>query len=154
VQRLSDSIPFPLVLNPAGANVGIGTSTPQAGLDVNGSGRFTNGLTITGALDLGIAEFNPTSSTTTAGSVIVSSINTSSFNSAFYNYSISSGSNARAGQIMSIWNGTTIRHTEVTTTDIGNTNSALFAVGISGANVQLQFTSSGAWTVKSIANLI
>jgi hypothetical protein len=55
---------------------------------------------------------------------------------------------------MSIWNGTTVRFTEVTTTDIGNTNTALFAVGISGANVQLQFTSSGAWTVKSIANLL
>jgi hypothetical protein len=55
---------------------------------------------------------------------------------------------------MSVWNGTTVRFSEVATTDIGNTNSALFAVGLSGANVQLQFTSSGVWTVKSIANLI
>ena len=55
---------------------------------------------------------------------------------------------------MSVWSGTTIRYTEVTTTDIGNTNSALFAVDISGANVRLQFTSSGVWRVKSIANLL
>jgi len=84
----------------------------------------------------------------------VSSINTGSATSAFYNYTVASGSNARSGQVMSVWNGTTVRFTEVTTTDIGNTNSALFAVGISGANVQLQFTSSGVWTVKSIANLL
>jgi hypothetical protein len=136
-------------------NVLIG-STSDSGerLQVSGSGKFTNGLVVTGALDIGIAEFNSTSSITTAGSIIVSSNATASYNSAFYNYSISSGSNARAGQIMSIWNGTTIRYTEVLTTDIGNTNSALFAVGISGANIQLQFTSSGVWTVKSIANLL
>ena len=82
------------------------------------------------------------------------SLNTGSATAAFYNYTIASGSNARSGQVMSVWNGTTVRFSEVATTDIGNTNSALFAVGISGANVQLQFTSSGVWTVKSIANLI
>jgi hypothetical protein len=131
------------------------TGSTKFGTLTSNTHQFTGSVSILGGpLDLGIAEFNPTSSTTTAGSLVVSSINTSSFNSAFYNYSISSGSNARAGQIMSIWNGTTIRFTEVTTTDIGNTNSALFAVGISGANVQLQFTSSGAWIVKSIANLL
>jgi len=55
---------------------------------------------------------------------------------------------------MSVWSGTTVRFTEVTTTDIGNTNTASFAVGISGANVNLSFTAPGVWTVKSIANLL
>jgi hypothetical protein len=55
---------------------------------------------------------------------------------------------------MSVWNGSTVRYTEVTTTDIGNTNTASFAVGISGANVNLSLTAPGAWTVKSIANLL
>jgi hypothetical protein len=33
-------------------NVGIGTTTPSASLDVSGSGRFTNGLDVTGSLDV------------------------------------------------------------------------------------------------------
>jgi len=34
----------------ASGNVGIGTKTPSASLDVSGSGRFTNGLTVTGSV--------------------------------------------------------------------------------------------------------
>ena len=34
----------------SGNNIGIGTSTPSYKLDVSGSGRFTNGLTVTGSL--------------------------------------------------------------------------------------------------------
>jgi len=104
--------------------------------------------------DIGLAEFNSTSSATAAGTTTVSSIATGSFTSAFYNYTIASGSNARAGQVMSVWSGGTIRYTEVTTTDIGNTATASFAVAISGANVNLSFTAPGVWTVKSIANLL
>ena len=117
----------------------------------------TNSLTASYAnsvFDVGIAEFNSTSSTTTAGTTVVSSINTGSFTSAFYNYTIASGSNARAGQVMSVWSGSTVRYTEVTTTDIGNTATASFAVAISGPTVRLNFTAPGVWTVKSIANLL
>jgi hypothetical protein len=104
--------------------------------------------------DIGIAEFNTTSSITAAGTTVVSSINTGSFSSAFYNYTILSSSNARSGQIMSVWSGSAVRYTEVTTTDLGNTATASFAVAISGANVRLNFTAPGVWTVKSIANLL
>jgi hypothetical protein len=143
-------------------NAGAGSGFPFSGsavitgsLLVSGSGlTVTGSLSTLGTLNLNNARFNSTSSITPAGAIIVSSNATGSSNSAFYNYSISSGSNARAGQIMSVWSGSTIRYTEVTTTDLGNTNSALFAVGISGTNVQLQFTSSGVWTVKSIVNLL
>jgi hypothetical protein len=143
-------------------NAGAGSGFPFSGsavitgsLLVSGSGlTVTGSLSTLGTLNLNNARFDSTSSITPAGAIIVSSNATGSFNSAFYNYSISSGSNARAGQIISVWSGSTIRYTEVTTTDIGNTNSALFAVGISGANVQLQFTSSGVWSVRSIVNLL
>jgi hypothetical protein len=157
-------------------SVGIGTSSPSAKLQVSGSLTVTSGsifgtstsnihqftgsavitgsLVVTGAFDLGIAEFNSTSSTTTAGTTIVSSYATGSANSAFYNYYISSGSNARAGQIMSVWSGSTINYTEVTTTDLGNTNTASFAVTLATGNVRLSFTAPGVWTVKSIVNLL
>ena len=119
-----------------------------------GSAVITGSLVVTGSTDLGIARFNSTSSATTAGTTIVSSNATASYNSAFYNYYISSGSNARAGQIMSVWSGSTINYTEVTTTDIGNTNTASFAVTLATGNVRLSFTAPGVWTVKSIANLL
>jgi hypothetical protein len=119
-----------------------------------GSAVITGSLVVTGSFDLGIAEFNSTSSATTAGTTIVSSYATASYNSAFYNYYISSGSNARAGQIMSVWSGSTINYTEVTTTDLGNTNTASFAVTLATGNVRLSFTAPGVWTVRSIVNLL
>ena len=119
-----------------------------------GSAVITGSLVVTGSFDLGIAEFNSTSSATTAGTTIVSSYATASYNSAFYNYYISSGSNARAGNIMSVWSGSTIQYTEVTTNDIGNTNTASFAVTLATGNVRLSFTAPGVWTVRSIVNLL
>jgi len=100
------------------------------------------------------SEFHNTSSLTTSGTTTISQLATGSYISAFYNYSIISASNARAGQIMSIWSGSTATYTEVTTTDIGNTSTASFAVSVVGSNVQLNFTAPGTWTVRTIANLL
>ena len=46
-------------------------------------------------------------------------INTSSYGGAFFDYTAHSASNARAGSVMSVWNGSNISFTETTTTDIG-----------------------------------
>jgi hypothetical protein len=40
----------PIMIITGSGNVGIGTTTPSYTLDVSGSGRFTNGLTVTGSL--------------------------------------------------------------------------------------------------------
>jgi spore maturation protein SpmB len=138
----------------ANGQVGINQPNPQFNFDVSGSGRYTNGLTVTGSFDLANAEFNATASNSSAGNVLVSTNPTASYVSAFYNYSITSGTNARAGQIMSIWNGNTLRYTEVTTTDIGNTSTAVFSASISAGNVLLHLSSSGVWNVRSIVNLL
>jgi hypothetical protein len=42
----------------------------------------------------------------------------------------------------------------VTTNDIGNTNTASFAVTLATGNVRLSFTAPGVWTVRSIVNLL
>ena len=111
-------------------------------------------LQVTGSFDLRNAEFNATASNSSAGNVLVSTNPTASYVSAFYNYSISSGSNARAGQIMSVWNGNTLRYTEVTTTDIGSTTNVNFSASINAGNVLLHLSSSGVWNVRSIVNLL
>jgi hypothetical protein len=124
-----------------------------------GSAVITGSLTVTGStsvesLNIGSSKFNNTSSITSAGTTIVSVLPTSSYTSCFYNYTIASGSNARSGQVMSVWNGANIRYTEVTTMDIGNTATASFAVALSGENIQLSFSAPGSWTVKNISNLL
>jgi hypothetical protein len=148
-QSASNAVTAAFATSASWAPGGGGASFPYTG-----SAVITGSLVVTGSFDLGIAEFNSTSSATTAGTTIVSSYATGSANSAFYNYYISSGSNARAGQIMSVWSGSTINYTEVTTNDLGNTNTASLAVTLATGNVRLSFTAPGVWTVKSIVNLL
>jgi hypothetical protein len=154
----------------AGTNVTISPINGMGSVTINaaagaafpftGSALITGSLTVTGSisttstLNIGNSQFNNTSSVTVAGTTPISQLATGSYISAFYNYSIISSSNARAGQIMSIWSGSTVKYTEVTTTDIGNTSTASFAVNVVGGNVQLNFTAPGVWTVRTITTLL
>ena len=178
----SETNPNAFVVSGSG-RIGINQPNPEFNFDVSGSGRYTNGLQVTGSLiapiitgslfgtasfannavtasyansgfQIANSQFHNTSSLTTSGTTTISQLATGSYISAFYNYSIISASNARAGQIMSIWSGSTATYTEVTTTDIGNTSPASFAVNVVGSNVQLNFTAPGTWTVRTIANLL
>jgi len=80
---------------------------------------------------------------------------TGSYSSAFFKYTVTSGSNARSGEIMSVWNGVTTSFTDNSTTDIGTTTDVTSSVEISGANVQLNMqTNSSGWRIKSIATFM
>jgi len=88
---------------------------------------------------------------TNSGSFVVYSLPTASYDTAFFDYSIKSGSNARAGQIMAIQSGTSVNFTETTTTDFGNTTAVSFTVIVSGSNMVLTGSAAtGSWTIKSI----
>jgi len=88
---------------------------------------------------------------TNSGSFVVYSLPTASYDTAFFDYSIKSGSNARAGQIMAIQSGTSVNFTETTTTDFGNTSAVVFTVQVSGSNMVLTGSAAtGSWTIKSI----
>jgi hypothetical protein len=88
---------------------------------------------------------------TNSGSFVVYSLPTASYDTAFFDYSIKSGSNARAGQIMAIQSGSSVNFTETTTTDFGNTTAVSFTVIVSGSNMVLTGSAStGSWTIKSI----
>ena len=88
---------------------------------------------------------------TNSGSFVVYSLPTASYDTAFFDYSIKSGSNARAGQIMAIQSGSSVNFTETTTTDFGSTTAVSFTVIVSGSNMVLTGSAAtGSWTIKTI----
>jgi hypothetical protein len=121
---------------------------------ISGSLIVTGSIAVTGSLSIGNSQFNNTSSITAAGTTTISSLSTGSYISAFYNYAVVSSTNSRAGQIMAIWNGSTIRYTEVVTSDIGSTSTVSFATVLSGNNVNLNVTAPAGWTVRTITNFL
>ena len=88
---------------------------------------------------------------TNSGSFVVYSLPTASYDTAFFEYSVKSGSNARAGTIMAIQSGSSVNFTETTTLDFGSTTAISFTVVVTGSNMALTGSSTtGAWTIKSI----
>ena len=82
-------------------------------------------------------------------------IDLGSYNAATFDYVIMDGSNMRAGNIASVWNGSSSSHNEINTTDLGNTNNVNFDVSHDGKlNVVVN---GGTWTVqinyKAIGNI-
>ena len=94
--------------------------------------------------------------TTTQSYTTIYNIATGSANGAFVNYTILSGSNARAGQLMSVWTAGTASYTETSTTDIGNTDQIDFAVIMTGAVAQIAVSASATtgWQVKTALNIL
>jgi hypothetical protein len=88
---------------------------------------------------------------TNSGSFTVYSLPTASYDTAFYDYSVRSGSNARAGQIMAIQSGSVVNYTETTTMDFGSTSGLSLGVFVSGSNMVLTGSAATtAWTIKTI----
>ena len=92
---------------------------------------------------------------TNSGSFVVYSIPTASYDGVFVEYTIKSGSNARAGTIMSTWAGSSIEFTEVDTMDIGSTTAVGLTMILSGSNAVMTGSSStGTWTIRTIIRAI
>jgi len=93
----------------------------------------------------------------TAGTNTVYSIPTSAYTGAFIDYTlVSTGTTgARAGNIMTIWSGTSANFTETSTNDIGTTTGVTFTVAVSGNDAVLSSsaTTTG-WTLKTIVRSI
>ena len=153
----------PLYLQPAGTgNIIIGSggsnkvligTSGDAGfkLDVNGTGRFSSNLTVTGSviIDGGLFDTTSTSSLAT-GSTLIYSVNTGSYTAGFFDYYAVSGSNGRAGTIMSFWLGGQVQYTDNSTPDVGNTSNIAFSMSLAGSSAQLFASASSAgWNVKT-----
>jgi hypothetical protein len=128
------------------------------------SGSLDNAISASYAATASYSDQFNIGQTQTQYATVTSSINgsntvftqaTGSYTSAFFKYTVTSGSNARSGEIMSVWNGTTSAFTDNSTIDIGTTTDVTSSVEISGANVQLNMqTNTSGWRIKSIATFM
>jgi hypothetical protein len=120
-------------------NVGIGTTTPSASLQVNGDTILSSSL-----------YSSRQSSSLNAGDTLLYQVDTGSYTAGFFDYYATSGSNGRAGTIMSFWLNGSIVYSDNSTTDIGTTLDLAFSMSLAGANAQLfASASSNSWTVKT-----
>jgi hypothetical protein len=127
-------------------NVGIGTTTPSASLQVQGNFQISTGSLYTYGQNTDID----------SGSIrTVMSVSTGSYRAAFFDYVLNKSTNARAGTVFSVWNGTSVEWNDVSTNDIGNTTEVNLSVGLSGANVILYASSStNDWSMKALSRML
>ena len=119
-------------------------------LRLSGSANITGSLSISGSLLL-----NQSTSSLGISTQTVSTNATSSYTSVFYNYTLASGSNARAGQVIAVWSGSAIQYMDNSTTDIGNTALVALTASLSAGNVLLTTVlPTAGWTVKTLVNLL
>ena len=167
------------------ANVGIGSTSPGAKLDVSGSvratsftGSFSGSLTglasnatsasyaatasyatnltvaSTLVLDATLTDYASVGASS-VGSNNLFSQNTSSYTSAFFKYTAASASNARSGEVVAVWNGTTVQFTDFSTVDVGTTTAVTSSVVIVTGQVQFNMqTNTSGWAIKSMATFM
>jgi hypothetical protein len=80
---------------------------------------------------------------------------TGSYSSAFFKYSVTKGSNSRAGEVMAAWVGGTLQYTDNSTLDIGDTSGVVASAIISSNSVQFNLTTADSgWTLKSLGTFM
>ena len=85
----------------------------------------------------------------------VYSLPVSAYTGAFFDYTVSNTTGARAGNIMSIFSGTSVEFTETSTNDIGSTTDIIFTMSSDGSNASLQVSAATTgWEVKTIVRSI
>ena len=127
-------------------NVGIGTTTPSASLQVQGNFQISTGSLYT---------YNANTDIDSGSFRTIITVATSSYRAAFFDYVLTSGSNARAGTVFSVWQGTSVEYADTSTNDIGNTSGVNLLVSMSGANIGLFASSSNDnWSMKALARLL
>ena len=124
---------------------------------ITGSNNFIGDQNIVGSLTISSSIYRTAIISSTIANITQSihNLSTSSFDGAFIEYTAVSASNARAGNIMSVWDGTNITFAETTTTDIGDTSNLLFQVALTQSVAQIQsYTTSTGYRLKTIIKAI
>lgn len=132
-----------------GSYITSGSSVVTGSASVLGTSSI-NGIALIGTSSAQ-ALYTTAKITTINGTNTIYSLQTASYDGAFFDYTLISGADARAGQIMSIWSGSEVRYTETTTTDIGSTSDFTFSVAITAGSASLQcITTTAGAIIKTI----
>lgn len=82
-------------------------------------------------------------------------VTTGSYTAAMCKYTLYNGTNARAGQFMTVWNDGIINYTDIATTDIGSTSAITLSSALVGSSIRINaVTTAGGWTIKMLATFI
>lgn len=120
-----------------------------------GSNSFIGSQTIAGGENISPALFTSIQSTINSGSQQIYAFDFNSYNSIFFDYSLTSGSNARAGSIVVSINDNQVKYYENTTEDNGDTSDVNFDVELSSSLFVLNADSlTDNWLFKSIVRAI
>ena len=147
------------VLNAISASYALNATSASYALDSTNAVNATSAsnFVVTNTLALK----NTLSDAATIASSVVGSNNvftraTGSYTSAFFKYTVSNGSNARSGEVMAVWNGTSVQYTDFSTLDIGSTrNNVTASVSIVSSDVQFNIqTNTSGWSIKSLVTFI
>jgi len=132
-----------------GLLTGSSTIVTPSTFPYTGSAQITGSLIINNALSTAVSNLVNTGTTT------LYAFATASYDGVFVDYTARSGSNARAGQLMGIWDSTSVNFTETTTTDFGSTDGLTLGMNISSSAiiVSASATTNG-WTIKTIIRSI
>ena len=80
---------------------------------------------------------------------------TGSYTSAHGKYALHSGSNARAGEFITVWNGTNVTYYDNSTTDIGDTSTITFQSSIVTSQIQINAVAgSSGWSLKMLVTYL
>jgi hypothetical protein len=114
--------------------------------------NFTVAQTLT--LDETLTDFAKVNSTVVGSNNLFQQA-TGSYTSTHGKYTLYKGANARAGEFVTVWNGTTVTYYDNATTDIGNTSDITISSIIVGSNIQINATAaSSGWAIKMLTTFI
>jgi hypothetical protein len=140
----------------ASSALGGGGGGTGNGFPFTGTAQITGSLIVTNTiqLDQSLIDYSSVASSI-VGNNNLYQIATGSYTSAFTKYVVSNGANARAGEFVTVWNGTTVVNYDNSTTDIGNTVDVTFASSIVTSQIKIDaVTTTSAWMIKSTTTFI
>ena len=134
-----------------GGGGGTGNGFPFTGIaQITGSLIVTDTIEISGSLQ----DYYVTNTGAPATWALFTQV-TGSYTSAFMKYTVSNGINTRAGEFVTVWNGTNIVSYDNSTTDIGNTADVVLSSAIVTNTVEIKaIIASSGWKIKTLATFI